>query len=87
MREKSGVVVIPILRNADARVVELGTWRWIKRECRPKTNQDQHQRHDLRSHPRESQKKQEDVTQADLGERVLKCEVGLMRAQRAKENS
>ena len=81
VREESSVVVRPILWNPDPGVVELGTWRWIQRERRPKADQDQHQRHHLRSHTRESQQKQEDVTQSDLRECVFKCEVGLRRAQ------
>jgi hypothetical protein len=79
MREKSGVIVSPILWNSDPGVVKVRTWRWIKRESCPKANQDQHQRHHLGSRTRESQQKQEYVTQSDLRQCVLKCKVSLMR--------
>ena len=61
MREKASVVVIPILRNADGRVIEVGAWRRIESESRPKANQDQHERDHLCAHPREAEQEEEDV--------------------------
>ena len=81
VRKESAVIVRPIWRNADPGVVKLWTRRWIQRKGRPKADQDQHQRHDLGSRTRESQQKQEHVTQSDLRQCVFKCEVGLMRPQ------
>ena len=85
MREESGVIVLPVLRNPYPRVVELGAGRGIKRERRPEANQDQHEHDHLGSHSRESQQKQEDVTQSDLCKRVFKCEVGLVGPQGTKK--
>src|SRR6202021_3263562 len=48
MREKSGVEMMPVWWNSDPGVVHLRTWSGIQRESRPKANQDQHQRHNLR---------------------------------------
>ena len=87
MREKAGVVVIPVLRNADGGIIEVGAWRGIESESRPEANQDQHERDHLRSHAREAEQEEEDVAQADLGERVLECEVGLIGPERSQEDA
>ena len=87
MRQEACVIVTPVLWNTHPGVVELWARRRINRERRPKAYQYQRQHDDLRSHPRESQNKQKDVSQSDLGERVLECELGLRRTQRTQKDS
>src|SRR5437868_13123405 len=87
MGEKAGVVVIPVLRNADRGIIEVGARCGIESESRPEANQDEHKSDHLRSYLRKAKKEEEDVSHADLGERVLECEVGLTRPERPKEDA
>src|SRR6476659_11292562 len=87
MGEKSRVVVSPVRGNTDASVIESRTRRGIERERSPEADQDQNESNHLRPYACESQQKEEDVTQSDLGESVFEGEVGLTRRQRPQENS
>src|SRR5215472_5938489 len=87
MRQEPCVVVLPVRWHTDACVIEVRGGCRVQRERSPESNQNEDGRNYLRSYSCERQKKQEHVSQSDLGQRVFKREIGLLMANGSQQDS
>ncbi len=79
--------MMPIGGNADRGIVEARAGSWIERPGQPVSKQDGAESNPLIAGGTEGQQEEEGVSQADLGQRVFKSEVGLAAVERAEKDA